>query len=74
MTREITVLLPDRLVDWLEEQNAAGAGSQATLVTKALMKYQREASALRDAEIYQWRGGYPDLEGMHENREFPSID
>lgn len=74
MSTQIAVRLPDALVAWIDEQVADGGGSRAAVTTKALLRYQRQVAADRDAEIYRETGGYPDLDGMHEARTFPDLD
>lgn len=62
MTTQIAVRLPDHLVEFLDRLVADGeARSRAHGVTKALMKYERQLSAERDAEIYRTQGD-DDLE------------
>ena len=74
VSTQIAVRLPDSLVAWIDEQVAAGGGSRAAVTTRALRRYQRQVAAENDARIYLGSGGYPDLEGMHERRDFPEID
>ena len=66
MTTQIAVRLPDHLVAFLDERVAGGEKSRAAVVIKALMRYERQLSAERDAEIYREHGDYPDMEGLAE--------
>jgi len=53
MTTQITVRLPDELVDFLDSQVASGeATSRATLVAQAISRERRHRVALADADIY----------------------
>ncbi|TYL55302.1 hypothetical protein FXB39_02825 [Nocardioides sp. BGMRC 2183] len=75
MSTQIAVRLPDDLVAWIDEQVAAGGGSRAAVTTKALIRYQRQVIAARDAEIYRQTGGYPDLyEWAGSDRVYPELD
>lgn len=74
VSTQIAVRLPDDLVAWIDEQVMAGAGSRASVATKALRRYQRQLSAERDAEIYRQTGGYPDLREWAGARAFPDLD
>lgn len=49
MTVQITVRLPDELVDFIDAQD----GSRASVVERALRRQMRRAAAERDAEIYR---------------------
>jgi Arc/MetJ-type ribon-helix-helix transcriptional regulator len=67
MTKQITVRLPDDLVDFIDEVVASGRfGSRAAVVTRELKRLQRRLVAEKDAEIYRTQGDYPDLEGLAE--------
>jgi Arc/MetJ-type ribon-helix-helix transcriptional regulator len=53
MTTQITVRIPDDLVEFLDSQVAAGAASsRASLVAQAIERERRHRVALQDAEIY----------------------
>lgn len=73
VSTQIAVRLPDELVDWIDEQVRAGAGSRAAVTTKALRRYQRLLEAERDAEIY--RRAEPETAPMApDDRTFPVLD
>lgn len=77
MSTQIAVRLPDHLVAFLDERVAGGEKSRAAVVTKALMKYQRQLSAEHDALIYLEHGENPDLEGLAEwaaRQPIPELD
>ncbi len=68
MTKQIAVRLPDELVDFVDEIVDSGAGrSRAAVVTKALERERRRASAARDAEILARTGPDPELVGLAEH-------
>lgn len=72
---QIAVRLPDFLVEWIDQEVAAGAGSRAKVVSNALHRYRRQVLAERDAEIYRTTGGYPDLVVLSaDKRDFPPLD
>lgn len=56
MSTQIAVRLPDHLVAFLDQRIAAGEKSRASVVAKALMRYERQLSAERDAQIYRTQG------------------
>lgn len=56
MSTQVAVRLPDRLVAFLDERVAGGERSRASVVTKALMRYERELAAEHDALIYLEHG------------------
>jgi len=62
MTTQITVRLPDELVEFLDGHVAAGeAASRASLVARALERERRRHIAMEDARIYAASGDDPDL-------------
>ncbi len=71
---QITVLLPDELVAWIDEQVAAGGGSRAAVVTHALRRYQRQVGAERDAEIYRGMEPVAWSKPDGDGRRFPVLD
>ncbi|RNL61978.1 antitoxin [Nocardioides marmoriginsengisoli] len=66
MSIQVAVRLPEHLVAFLDERVAGGEASRAAVVTKALMKYQRQLSAEHDAEIYLSTSEDPDLLALAE--------
>lgn len=66
MTTQITVRLPDDLVQFTDMLVSAGqAGSRAEVVTSALTNERRRLAAERDAEIYAAAGEDPELAAFH---------
>lgn len=67
MTKQITVRLPDDLVDFIDEVVASGRfDSRAAVVTRELKRLQRRLAAEKDAEIYRTQGEDPELAGLAE--------
>ena len=62
MSTQITVRLPNDLVDFLDSQVAAGdAPSRASVVAQAIARERRHRVALEDARIYAATGEDADL-------------
>jgi Arc/MetJ-type ribon-helix-helix transcriptional regulator len=62
MTTQITVRLPDDLVEFLDAQVAAGeAVSRASLVARAIARERSHQIAVADAMIYAGDADDPDL-------------
>jgi Arc/MetJ-type ribon-helix-helix transcriptional regulator len=76
VSTQIAVRLPDSLVEYIDSLVADGEPSRAAVVTKALMRYQRQKLVERDAEIYRQTGGaYPEFdEWVGKRRDFPDLD
>jgi Arc/MetJ-type ribon-helix-helix transcriptional regulator len=77
MSTQITVRLPDELVAFADQQVESGAAlSRAQVVTRALLREQRRALAVRDAEIYARHGENPELVGLteHTTANLPDLD
>ncbi|MGO4255122.1 ribbon-helix-helix domain-containing protein [Marmoricola sp. RAF53] len=78
MSTQIAVRLPDHLVAFLDRLVVDGsARSRAHAVTKALMKYERQISAERDAEIYRTTGPDQDMQALAEwgaRQPMPELD
>jgi Arc/MetJ-type ribon-helix-helix transcriptional regulator len=67
VTTQIAVRLPDRLVEFLDDMVERGeAQSRAEIVKKALMKYERQVLAERDAEVYRTTPDDPDMMALAE--------
>jgi Arc/MetJ-type ribon-helix-helix transcriptional regulator len=67
MSTQIAVRLPDELVAFVDEVVASGGGSsRAAVVTKALERERRRATAARDAEIFARTGPDQELAGLAE--------
>ncbi len=65
MTTQITVRLPDELVEFVDALVADGAvRSRAEAVHRALERDRRRRFALDDAEILRREGADPDLEAF----------
>jgi Arc/MetJ-type ribon-helix-helix transcriptional regulator len=65
MSKQITVRLPDNLVDFIDQRVAVGAvASRAEIVTRALEREYRDFLSARDAEILARTGPDPDLEAF----------
>ncbi|MET9311188.1 YlcI/YnfO family protein [Kribbella sp. NPDC003505] len=65
MSKQITVRLPDELVDFMDELVAADkATSRASVVARAMERERRRELAARDLAILTEYGDYPDLEGL----------
>ena len=75
VSTQIAVRLPDDLVAWIDEQVSAGAGSRASVTTKALRRYRRQVLAEEDAARYREGGGYPELSGWSDSASgHPIVD
>jgi antitoxin MazE3 len=67
MSKQIAVRLPDELVDFVDEIVDSGTErSRAAVVTRALERERRRASAERDARILARTGPDPQLAGLAE--------
>lgn len=65
MSKQITVRLPDELVDFMDQLVAADkATSRASVVARAMERERRRELAARDLAILAEHGDYPDLEGL----------
>lgn len=65
MSKQITVRLPDDLVDFMDELVATDkATSRASVVARAMERERRRELAARDLAILSTVGDYPDLEGL----------
>ncbi|MFG1908065.1 ribbon-helix-helix domain-containing protein [Kribbella sp. NPDC048928] len=66
MSKQITVRLPDDLVDFMDELVATDkATSRASVVARAMERERRRELAARDLAILSTTAGdYPDLEGL----------
>ena len=65
MSKQITVRLPDDLVDFMDELVATDkATSRASVVARAMVRERRRALAARDLAILNEHGEYADLEGL----------
>jgi len=65
MSKQITVRLPDELVDFMDQLVAADkASSRATVVARAMERERRRELAARDLAILTEHGGYDDLDGL----------
>ena len=65
MSKQITVRLPDDLVDFMDELVATDkATSRASVVARAMERERRRELAARDLAILSTAGDYPDLEGL----------
>lgn len=65
MSKQITVRLPDELVDFMDRLvDDNKASSRASVVARAMERERRRELAERDAAILAQHGDYPDLEGL----------
>jgi Arc/MetJ-type ribon-helix-helix transcriptional regulator len=64
MTTQIAVRLPDDLVAYVDQLVRDGAGSRATVLTRALTMYRQHVTAERDARILEEQGDYDDFDGL----------
>lgn len=65
MSKQLTVRLPDALVEFIDEQVEHGAASsRAAVITRAMRREQRRAIATRDAEILAAAGPDGDLDRL----------
>jgi Arc/MetJ-type ribon-helix-helix transcriptional regulator len=68
MSKQISVRLPDELVDFVDGVVESGAGrSRAAVVRRALDRERRRTVAARDAEILARTGPDPELAGLAEH-------
>jgi Arc/MetJ-type ribon-helix-helix transcriptional regulator len=67
MSKQISVRLPDELVDFVDGVVESGARrSRAAVVRRALDRERRRTVAARDAEILARTGPDPELAGLAE--------
>jgi len=67
MSTQIAVRLPEEMVEFLDDQVAAGrAPSRAAIVTDALERQMRRMHAERDAETLRGAGLEDDLDPLVE--------
>jgi antitoxin MazE3 len=65
MSKQVTVRLPDMLVEFIDEQVEHGdAASRAAVIARAIRREQRRAIAARDAAILARTGTPGDLERL----------
>jgi hypothetical protein len=64
MTTQIAVRLPDDLVTYVDQLVRDGAGSRATVLTRALTMYRLHLIAEQDARILEEHGDYDDFDGL----------
>jgi predicted transcriptional regulator len=64
MSTQIAVRLPDDLVTYVDQLVRDGAGSRATVLTRALTMYRQHVTAERDARILEEQGDYDDFDGL----------
>jgi Arc/MetJ-type ribon-helix-helix transcriptional regulator len=77
MSRQVTVRLPDELVDFIDERIQCGkASGRAAVVIAALERERRRLVGERDAEILAQIAGdpYPDLAGLTEYASRTPLD
>ena len=77
MSVQISVRLPDRLVDELDAVVQSGAErSRASFIERSLQRELRRWRTLRDVEILRQAGGnpYPDLDGIAEHSTRTPLD
>jgi antitoxin MazE3 len=65
MSKQITVRLPDDLVDFMDQLVGDNkAASRASVVARAMERERRRELAVRDLAILAEHGDYPDLDGL----------
>jgi Arc/MetJ-type ribon-helix-helix transcriptional regulator len=65
MSKQISVRLPDELVEFVDEVVESGSSrSRAAVVTRALERERRRMSAAQDVEILARTGPDPELSGL----------
>ncbi|GAA1683594.1 ribbon-helix-helix domain-containing protein [Kribbella sp. NPDC056951] len=65
MSKQITVRLPDELVDFMDQLVATDkATSRASVVARAMERERRRELAARDLAILAEYGDYPEFEGL----------
>jgi Arc/MetJ-type ribon-helix-helix transcriptional regulator len=64
VTTQIAVRLPDDLVTYVDQLVRDGAGSRATVLTRALTMFRQHLTAERDARILEELGDYDDFDGL----------
>jgi len=65
MSKQITVRLPDELVDFMDKLvGDHKAASRASVVARAMERERRRELAARDLAILTEHGDYPDLDGL----------
>jgi Arc/MetJ-type ribon-helix-helix transcriptional regulator len=64
MTTQIAVRLPDDLVTYVDQLVRDGAGSRATVLTRALTMLRQHLTAERDARVLEELGDYDDFDGL----------
>ncbi|GAA0615510.1 antitoxin [Kribbella sandramycini] len=65
MSKQITVRLPDDLVEFMDELVATDqATSRASVVARAMERERRRALAARDLAILAEHGDYPEFGGL----------
>lgn len=65
MSKQITVRLPDELVEFMDQLVGDNkAASRASVVARAMERERRRELAARDLAILSEHGDYPDLDGL----------
>ncbi|KAA1415926.1 hypothetical protein F0U44_20040 [Nocardioides humilatus] len=64
MSTQIAVRLPDELVSYVDALVSDGAGSRATVITRALKIYQQQLRAEADARILEATGDYDEFDAL----------
>jgi Arc/MetJ-type ribon-helix-helix transcriptional regulator len=70
MSTQIAVRLPDDVVAYLDDLVAAGSGSRAAVVTRALRLYQQQLRGEQDARILEESGDYEDFDALTDHQTF----
>lgn len=75
MSIQITIRLPDELVDFLDELVRSGdAASRAAAVARALERERRRQTAERDAAILARSGADPDMDRLARHAAATAMD
>ena len=77
MTKQITVRLPDDLVEFIDELVDSGRfESRAAVITRQVKRLQRRLIAEKDAEIYRTQGEDAELVAIvkHMSQHHPPLE
>ncbi|MGH3829582.1 MAG: YlcI/YnfO family protein [Pseudonocardiaceae bacterium] len=75
MSKQITVRLPDDIVEFIDQLVAHGqASSRAVVVARAVERERRREIAARDTAILAQSGGDPELDSLAEYAARTALD
>lgn len=64
MSKQLTVRLPDELVDFIDQRVVQGATSRAAVIAAAVERERRREVAERDVKILAQAGNDDDFDGL----------